>query len=259
MHEPNEGQSAALRQKQHYEAIHDDYERHYYDPSSMIFRNRFIYDVLFDAIDLNGKVVADLAAGSGHNSLGVLQRFPRATVFGLDISSRACESYQANTGSKAYQLDLMSGKDPGLNADVAMIIGGLHHCSTNLPGVFRTLSHLIRPGGHLLMFEPNRHYFLEGARRAWYRLDRYFDADTEAALSHESIAELASSYFSPQSCRYMGGPAYFLIYNSLLFRVPPGVKRVFAEPLFMSERLYNLLPGRWWFPYFIAKWVRRPN
>jgi hypothetical protein len=34
--------SAALRQKRHYEAIHDDYERHYYDSSSMAFRNEFV-------------------------------------------------------------------------------------------------------------------------------------------------------------------------------------------------------------------------
>jgi ubiquinone/menaquinone biosynthesis C-methylase UbiE len=248
--------SAARRQQHHYETIHDDYERHYYDAASMKFRNRFVYDVLFHGMDLNNKTVADLAAGSGHNSVAVLQRFPTAKVIGLDISSKACEAYQKLTSASAYQLDLMSGTDPGIRADVAIVIGGLHHCATNLPNTFLTIANILKPGGSLLMFEPNRQYILEGVRQAWYRLDRYFDADSEAALNHDAVATVASQYFSPISCRYMGGPAYFLIYNSLLFRLSDSLKTRMAGPLFAAERLYNLLPGRWWYPYFIARWKR---
>ncbi|HEY8164996.1 MAG TPA: class I SAM-dependent methyltransferase [Gemmatimonadaceae bacterium] len=250
------GPSAALRQEQHYERVHDDYERHYYDSSSMAFRNQFVYDIMFDGIDLNGKVVADVASGSGHNSLAVLQRFPRAKIIGFDISSKACKAYERITGAKAYQIDLTSGADCGVVADVAMVIGGIHHCATNLSQTFKTISHIVRPGGLLLMCEPNRQYILEGARRVWYQLDRYFDQQTEAALEHEAIAKLASVHFSPVSCRYMGGPAYLLIYNSLLFRLPRRVKSTIAPPLIALERFYNLLPGRWWYPYFIARWQR---
>ena len=254
---PNvEKPSAALRQKQHYETIHDDYERHYYDSSSMAFRSEFVYDVLFDGVDLNGKVVADLASGSGHNSVAVRRRFPGAKVIGFDISSSACESYERNTGGKAYQVDLMSGADHGVRADVAMVFGGLHHCTANLPQTFKTAAYIVRPGGLFLMYEPNRQYILEGVRQAWYRLDKYFDRETEAALNHQAIATLASEYFSPAFCRYMGGPAYFLIYNSLLFRVPTRVKASIAPSLFALERLYNVLPGCWWYPYFVARWHR---
>jgi SAM-dependent methyltransferase len=248
--------SAALRQKQHYEAIHDEYERHYYDASSMAFRNRFVYDILFAGIDLNDKVVADLASGSGHNSLAVLERFPRAKVVGFDISSKACEAYEKSTGGRAHQIDLMSGTDYGVRADVAMVFGGIHHCATDLPRTFETAAHIVRPGGLLLMYEPNRQYILEGARRLWYKFDKYFDADSEAALNHSAIARLASQHFAPMSCRYMGGPAYFLIYNSLLFRLSSRVKSAIAPPLFAFEELYNLLPGAWWYPYFVAQWRR---
>jgi SAM-dependent methyltransferase len=249
-------QSSALRQKQHYEAIHDDYDRHYYDSSSMAFRCRFVYDILFDGIDLNGKVVADLASGSGHNSLAVLQRFPRAQVLGFDISSKACQAYERYTGGRAYQVDLTSGTDYGVRADVAMVLGGIHHCATSLPQTFRTVAHIVRPGGLLLMYEPNRQCILEGVRRLWYRLDKYFDSETEASLNHGVVARLASEHFSPVFCRYMGGPAYFLIFNSLLFRMPGRLKNGIASPLFVLEQLYNCLPGRWWYPYFIARWQR---
>jgi SAM-dependent methyltransferase len=205
---------------------------------------------------LNGKVVADLASGSGHNSAAVLRRFPGAKVIGFDNSSKACESYERNTGGKAYQIDLMSGTDHGIRADVAMVFGGIHHCAANLPQTFKTTAHIVRPGGLLLMYEPNRQYILQGARQAWYWLDKYFDQETEAALNHGAIAKLASEHFSAAFCRYMGGPAYFLIYNSLLFRLPARLKRRIAPPLFVLERLYDLLPGCWWYPYFVARWQR---
>jgi SAM-dependent methyltransferase len=150
----------------------------------------------------------------------------------------------------------MTGQDLGMRADAAIIVGGLHHCVADLPKTFRSISHLVKPGGLLLMFEPNRQYLLEGARRLWYRADKYFDAGTEAALNHDDIARIAAPWFVPESCRFMGGPAYFLIFNSLLFRIPVKAKRFLASPLFALESMYNLLPGRRPYPYFVARWTR---
>ena len=66
------------RQKAHCERIHEEYERHYFDPTSMAFRERFIYDIMYRNLNLDGKTVADPACGS---------RFiPRAVDF-LDITS----------------------------------------------------------------------------------------------------------------------------------------------------------------------------
>ena len=59
------------RQRQHYTAIHDAYEAHYYDAPSMAYRSRFIYRWLFDGVDFRNAEVADLACGSGHNSLAL--------------------------------------------------------------------------------------------------------------------------------------------------------------------------------------------
>ena len=115
----------STRQRVHYERIHDDYETHYYDATSMAFRERFIYDLMFRGLDLNGKDVADLAAGSGHNSRAVQERFPQVRVAGFDISSRACESYRRIVGAEAFQLDLTAENEQLARFDVAMIVGGL--------------------------------------------------------------------------------------------------------------------------------------
>ncbi len=250
----------STRQRTHYERIHDAYETHYYDATSMAFRNRFVYDVMFRGLDLNGMDVADLAAGSGHNSLAVQERFPSARVAGFDISRSACDSYRRNVGAKAFEVDLTAENRDLPKFDVAMIVGGLHHCVSNLPGTFRTIDALLKPLGVLLMYEPNERYALEAVRRFWYRHDRYFDAATEHALDHDEIARIAEEdSFLPLDCIYAGGPAYFLIYNSLIFRIPTMLKRYLAPPLFMLESAYNHLPWKGCFPTFIARWRKNAS
>lgn len=252
-------QAGAQRQAEHYARIHEDYAAHYYDAQSMAYRERFVFDPMFRGLDLNGQVVADLACGSGLNSVALLQRFPHARPLGFDLSAKACDDYRRLVGSTAHQLDLTAGGAPQPQVDVAMIFGGLHHCVCNLPGTIETIAGLLKPGGLLLMYEPNARFFLEGLRRLWYRLDRYFDAQTEHALDHDAILRLAAPRFDAIDCVYGGGPAYFLIFNSLVLRVPSGFKRRLARPLFWAEAAYERLPGRGAFPVFIARWRRRAD
>jgi hypothetical protein len=56
--------------------------------------------------------------------------------------------------------------------------------------------------------------------------------------------------------RYLGGPGYFLVLNSLVFRLPRGVKRRLTPSLLAAEAAYNRLPGSRLFPYFLARWRR---
>ena len=67
---------------------------------------------------------------------------------------------------------------------------------------------------------------------------------------------MAAPYFQPFAVWHMGGPAYFLIYNSMIFRVPQKWKHFAVPVLFPLERAYNHLPGKVPFPYFIARWRR---
>jgi SAM-dependent methyltransferase len=244
---------AALAQKRHYEEIHSDYERHYYDASSMAFRRRFVEEVMFAGLDLNDSHVADLASGSGHNSRSLLARFPKACVTGFDISPSACAAYRVNVGRDCHECY----QGPLFN--IAMVQGGLHHCVSDLDATLRTVGSMLRPGGILLMWEPNKMCFLETARRLWYRFDHYFEAGTEAALDHDEVLRRAGGLFEAIDVRYLGGPAYFLVLNSLLFRIPTAVKRLMAPPLFAIEGAYNRLPARVLFPCFIARWRRRAD
>ena len=246
----------STRQKHHYDAIHSHYEDHYYDAQSMAYRERFYYDPLFEGLDLNGCTVADLASGSGHNSVALLKRFPRAVVTGFDISSSACEAYRRNVGRPGVESDLTKPLDYAEKFDAAMVVGGLHHCVVDLPVAIDNLANILNPGGRLMMLEPNRAFALEGARRLWYRLDKYFDAATERALIPSELLAHAGARFIPERVAYYGGPGYFLISQSLIFRIPKAVKRATAPTLMVVESVFNRISMSWVHPYFIARWVR---
>jgi SAM-dependent methyltransferase len=247
--------ASANPQKSHYESLHDAYQE-YYDPESMAYREQFIYGPLFDGVDLNGCDVADLACGSGATSKSILQRFPRARTFGFDISARACEDYARNLGRPSMEADLTRGVDAGRTFDFAVIIGGIHHCVIDLPGTLRTIRTLLKPGGMLLMMEPSDDFVFAHLRTLWYKVDHYFDAPSEHALSHDKLIALAGSDFSVAKLQYLGGPGYFLIFNSMVFRLPRIVKTTLNKPLVITDVVYNKLPGVWPFPYFVARWRR---
>lgn len=247
-----------MNQAEHYDRILVDYESHYYDETSMNYRRRYIYPKLFSGMDLNGKRVYELACGSGLNTSELLRIFPSATVTGLEISPRSCEAYRRNTGRDAIVYDLTAREAQALEpADCAFVVGGLHHCVTDLPSTFSNLSRLVAPGGHLAMVEPNAGYFLNALRNKWYRADHWFQTEEEAALHHDEIARMAQEWFEPLDIAYLGGPAYFLILNSLILRLPVRAKKVIAPIAFAGDDIYNHLPGTRMYPMFIARWRRR--
>ncbi|MEM7653684.1 MAG: class I SAM-dependent methyltransferase, partial [Pseudomonadota bacterium] len=207
-------------QETHYDNISDDYASHYFDSLSMKYRREFIYGPLFEDIDLNGKFVADLACGDGSTSLEIKRRFPHAHVRGFDISGVWCAKYQEKVGEKAYKTDLTSSNFTHASEyDCAVVIGGLHHCVADLDQTIRNIMSLLKPGGVFLVMEPNAEYAMEGLRKTWYKFDRFFDSDNERALSIKEIDELMPNDTILVFNKYFGGPAYFLILNSLIFRI----------------------------------------
>jgi SAM-dependent methyltransferase len=251
----NEG---GRRQKAHYETIHDEYEAHYYDAWSMAYRERFFFGPLLKGLDLNGQRLLDVASGSGFNTLLMRRHFPGLDAVGVDISDAACTAYTKTTGFPAVQADLTAPVLWNQSFDVALVIGGLHHCVSNLPQTLANLAAALRPGGVLLMAEPSADCWLESIRKLWYRQDRYFDAPTEHALSHRALLAQAEEWFTADDVWFIGGPAYFAILNSLVLRVPLAAKPLIGRLTFPLESLFNALNSRAAAPVFVAKWTRLP-
>ena len=246
-----------MNQAEHYDTILDAYERHYYDEQALRYRRKYIYSHLFEGLSLDAARVLELACGSGHNILEALRLFPDMAISGLDISPRSCEAYRRNTGREATVFDLTDPKAPPIApADHVFVVGGLHHCVRDLPTTFDNVAKLVRPGGTLLMVEPNARFVLNAVRNYWYRKDHWFQEDDEAPLVHDDIAALAAGKFAAEKVTYLGGPAYFLVLNSLITRIPVGAKAFLAATTFVIDDVYNRIPGQFPFPMFIARWRR---
>ena len=247
-------------QKDHYQRIHDEYQKHYFDATSMKYRETYFFDEMFKNVNLDNMVVADLAGGGGANSLSISARFLNVKTIGFDISAKACEEYRLCTKQNAYEFDLTSGN---YNAnelfDAAVIIGGVHHCSQDLKATFLTISKMLKPGGSLFMCEPNAYCVLERLRKVWYKNDKYFEENTEEALYPDNILSQASDYFVGIEIKYLGGPAYFVILNSLILRIPFWMKKYIAPIFMFLEKIYNKLPGKSPYPFFIAHWKRKES
>jgi SAM-dependent methyltransferase len=249
---------ASNPQEAQYERLHEAYAAHYYDPTSIAYRREFVFGPLCAGLDLHGRRVADIACGSGHNSLLLREIYRDLELEGFDLSSPACADYERNVGARAHKVDLTRPLALERTFDAAIVIGGLHHCVADLGAAFGNIAGLLKPGGLLLIWEPSARSFLNAPRRLWYRTDDYFEHGTEAALDPRRLIALAGDKFVAKRVRYHGGPAYFLIYNSLVLRVPLRWKGALAPPLFGLERIWNAIPLAAAHATFIAVWERRP-
>ena len=66
----------------------------------------------------------------------------------------------------------------------------------------------------------------------------------------------ASPYFESEAVRYFGGPAYFLILNSLIMRVPLAAKPILWPIVKPVEAALGNIPLPAIYPCFLAKWKR---
>jgi SAM-dependent methyltransferase len=241
-------------QAAHYEAIHAAYARHYFDPTALDYRRRFIIDPLFEGVDLSGHQVAEIACGSGYNSLLLKDRWPSIKIEGFDISSAACEDYRRLTGGQCHHVDLTGHVEVDARFDVAFVIGGLHHCVQALPVVIENVFRMLRPGGLFFLYEASADFALQGLRDYWYRRDPLFDYDTERALTHDQLLLAANGSFAEIRHHYAGGPAYFLVLSSLILRLPLASKCALKLITFPMERAWNAMGHRSFHPAIGAVW-----
>jgi SAM-dependent methyltransferase len=245
------------RQREHYEAIHDEYSRHYYDATSNAYRDRFINRALLRELDPSTLRMAEIMCGEGPVTDYVIARHPGAAIEGFDISGSACTAYSEKSGRPAQCIDITREPLPPSTYDAVFVSGGLHHIIHDFDACLDNVHRALKSGGTFAMFEPNADYFLNFIRKFWYRRDQYFDAENEQALDYHQLHAKASQRFDEISVTHAGGPAFFLVLNSLIFRLPVSWKRFYAPPLTNLEAIWNLLPGRMAHAYFIAQWRKR--
>src|SRR5258705_12520275 len=113
-------------QSSHYDEIAAEYEAHYSDASSTEYRQRFIYEPMFDGLELSGMMALDAMCGSGQTAEYLISK--NAQVTGLDISNEVVNSFNARwSNCTAVRRSLLDSGLSEQSFDCVTVVGGLHH------------------------------------------------------------------------------------------------------------------------------------
>jgi SAM-dependent methyltransferase len=229
------------KQKQYYNEIASEYDRHYASPEALRYRQQIYMQILRD-IPLEGKDVLDAMCGGGQNTAALAGTGCR--VVGLDLSEGQCEQYaQRFPDARARCGSVLDTGFPDASFDL-IVCDSLHHLHPYVNDGVRELLRLLRPGGHLLVWEPSAGSVLDLARKLWYRLDPKYFEENEAAIDLERLARTHAGALRMVRRRYGGNVAYLLVFTSMVFRIPVKVARYLAPVLMPVERALGILQTR---------------
>jgi len=118
---------------------------------------------------LQPRVIVDLGCGSGHGSTELKRRYPKATVIGLDLAFGMCAQThrQSRWRHRVFSLQAHAMQLPLASRSVDLLISNLTlQWLDDLPGFFRVVRRVLKPGG-LLLFSTFGPDTLQELRQAW--------------------------------------------------------------------------------------------
>jgi len=222
-------------QRAQYNAQIDEYDAHYDDPWSRIYRERFVHAPLLAGLDLRGRRVLDAMCGSGLSMQTLLDRGAQVTA--LDVSDSAIASFRRRwPAAVAVCGSITDSGLPGGGFDTVVVVGGLHHLHPHVDDAVAEIHRLLTPGGTFCFMEPHTGSLPDIFRRVWYRYDRLF-VDNEAAVDLTALRQRFADRFVAMGEHFAGGPAFLLVFNSMAFRIPLRAKGWYSPAVLRLEAL----------------------
>jgi len=243
-------------QREHYNRIGADYEAQYGDPDGLVYRERFLYGPLLAGLDLEGRPVLEALSGSGH-ATEYLLKHQHALVTGLDISDEAIASFKERwPNSEAICASITESGLPAESFDCIVVIMGLHHLHPHLGEALREIHRLLRRGGTFCFAEPHQGSAVDRLRQLWYRHDSLF-AENEESLDIEALKKEFADLFEYRVEKYVGSVAYLLVLNSMIFRVPLWLKRIYSPAVMWLERMFARFQSRTFSLAVLCQWEKK--
>jgi SAM-dependent methyltransferase len=180
-----------------------------------------------------------------------------ARVTGLDISSELIASFRRQwPRCEAVCASIFETRFAPASVDCVVIVGGLHHLHPRLGEAVDEVHRILKPGGHFCFMEPHAGSLPDTLRKLWYRCDPLFE-ENEAAVDVAGLQRCNASRFTFVRTRYLGSVAYLLVLNSLVFRMPLWLKRLYTPALMALESGLSPLLGRRLACFAVAQWRKR--
>lgn len=244
-----------MQQKEHFNKLATLYEAHYGDHCSQQYRLKFVYEPMFDGIELSGMKVLEAMSGSGETTAYLLARGSQVT--GLDISTQGINLFRKRWPKcDSICRSILDSGLPDNSYDCIVSIGGLHHLQPNAGKAVSEIHRILKKGGRFCFSDPHTGSMPDMVRRFWYRHDHFF-ADNEASVHLEALKEEFATRFRFIKEVYMGNIAYLLVFNSMIFRIPLRLKPLFTPPLIVLESIINRFQGRLSSCFAVSQWQKK--
>lgn len=245
--------SICQRQRAYYNRIAKLYDKHYHHFYATAYRHE-LYDQIVGTLELKGAKVLDAMCGGGENTAYFLSR--GAIVCGQDISDEQCRIYAAHYPQ--CRIDRSSVLETGYPDGFfdLIVVESLHHLHPRLDEGIHELSRILKPGGHLLIWEPSAGSILDLVRKIWYRLDKNYFLENEQSVDLSAI-NLVGRNLTLLRHMYGGNIAFLLVFSSMHFRIPVAWVGLYAKPLMWLERIINKIQGRLFACWVIALYRKR--
>jgi 2-polyprenyl-3-methyl-5-hydroxy-6-metoxy-1,4-benzoquinol methylase len=250
-------------QRSHFNKLAKTYEYHYSDVLTKKYRHEIFLKKLLKDYDLNFKKVLDIGCGTGEISTYLSEIYPYSEISGADISDEVIKIYNKKFrggGVLSYRLNVVKDIIYQKKFDYIIASGLLHHVYKDLEKVFINISQMLEDNGKFIFIDPNSDYILEPLRKLWYRLDnKLFDNVNESALSYKNLLTINQKLgtgFKERKIFYFGGPGFFLINNSMIFRLNKKIKAFLFVPLLNLDKLFSFLP-KYFLAAFGAVWEKK--
>ena len=249
--------SSDLKQKEHYNNIAGQYELHYGDFYSSLYREEFIIKPLFDGIDLSGKKILDAMCGTGIITEHLLQHDCRIESFDLSESQIKIskEKFPQCNYTVGTVLEMPYSDE---TFDVVVLHGGLHHVHPNVKAAVSEVVRVLKPGGYFINGEIHADSIIDRMRNLWYRHDPLFE-DNEMSIDFDRLEADFKKDLERISISYFGNIAYYLVINSMILRIPFFIKRIISNPLLFIERIITPYQTRYFSSYAITQWRKKES
>jgi SAM-dependent methyltransferase len=244
--------AAERLQADHYNRIAEMYAEHYGDRYSQEYRVRFINRHLFEGIDLKGKTVLEAMCGSGETTRYMLDK--GAVVVGLDVSQSEIDKFKSRwPAADGVCSSIFETNFEDASFDVVVVVGGLHHLHPHVSDAIVEMHRILKKDGYLCFVEPHKGSTFDLFRQFWYKHDDLFAANEEA-IDVKKLSEEFGDRFAINSQIYSGNIAYLFVLNSMIFRIPFGIKKLYSKAAmkleeslerFQTPRLACMAIGQW--------------
>lgn len=236
------------KQRVYYNRISDTYDSYYGHDYALKYRYA-VYDRVIGHMSFDGKHVLDAMCGGGMASGYFVQK--GAVVSAVDISDEQCRHYAGRFPTHDVRCESILNTSFDDASFDFIVTDSLHHLHPKVPEALDEMLRILKPGGHILAYEPNAKSFIDFFRKLWYRLDRRYFEENEQSIDMQAVASAMQGRVVLEQAVYGGRLAYLLVQEAMILRIPARLIPLYAPLLMRIEfTLDRIGMGR-----FLSAWV----